>query len=297
MKRALSSITRSIALLAILLSANLAMAQRGAGMGGMGPGAPNPASAQRWSNTAVAPQQESFTAQSAAAQAAEDRILAILKTPFTGNTHNTTLVAVLAGIKQSSSLPIQVDTKVLEEASIDVNSPVNCELPPVMLRSALDRILGPLDLTWVIQDECLLVTTPDKASNELITKVYPVLDLVAVHNPDNPGGLNFQPLLQLFTDTIAPTTWDEVGGPGAIMYSSGSGSIIASQTREVHEQMALLLVALRQARNAQVTAVDAPRGRRHGSRSARQPSPEAPAESSRSIVTPTAGWLLPVVHE
>jgi len=294
MKRALSSITRSIALLAILLSANLALAQRGQGMGGMGPGGPNPALVQRWSNTAVAPQQESFTAQTAAQQAAEDRILAILKTPFTGNTHNTTLAAVLAGITQSSGLPIQVDAKVLEEASIPLDSAVNRELPPVMLRSAFDMILKPLDLTWIIEDECLLVTTPDKASNTLITRVYPVLDLVAVHNPEHPGQLNFQPLLQLFTDTIAPTTWDEVGGPGSISPSNTSGSIVASQTREVHEQMALFLVALRQARNFQVTAVDAPRGRPHGSRPSRQPSP---AESSRSIVTPTAGWLLPVVHE
>jgi hypothetical protein len=297
MRRAFSSITGSIVLLAIPLSANLAIAQRGAMMGGMGPGLPNPATVQKWTNTAVAPQQESFTAQSPADQAAEDRILAILKTPYSGNTHSTSLSAFLAEITRASGLPIRVDAKVLEEASIPLDAPVNCELPPVTLRSALDMILDPLDLNWVIQDECLLVTTPDKVSNQLITRVYPVLDLVAAGNPMNPEALNFQPLIQLFTDTIAPTTWDEVGGPGSIQQLNTSGSLVASQTREVHEQMALLLVALRQARNVQVTGVDGHRGRRHGSQRFHQREPAALAEPPRSVVTPTAAWSLPLVHE
>ena len=77
MKRVFSNITRSTVLLATLLSANLALAQRGGGtwrgMGGM-TGSTHPALVPRWTNTAVAPQQESFTAQSPADQAAEDRI-------------------------------------------------------------------------------------------------------------------------------------------------------------------------------------------------------------------------------
>ncbi len=36
------------------------------------------------------------------------------------------------------------------------------------------------------------------------------------------GGANFGPLIELITSTIAPTTWDEVGGPGAISpYANG----------------------------------------------------------------------------
>ena len=185
----------------------------------------------------------------------------------------------------SHGLPIQIDSKGLEDASIALDAPVNYELPAVSLRSALDMTLERLDLAWTIDDECLLVTTPDKASNQLITKVYLVQDLVAVPNSANPGATDYQSIMQLITVTIAPTTWDEVGGPGSIQESHTSGAIVASQTREVHEQISLLLVALRRARNAQVTAGDAPRGRQHGPRPARQPAPprrpNRPAPSSR----------------
>ena len=34
-----------------------------------------------------------------------------------------------------------------------------------------------MDLTYVIKNEVLMITTPEKAGNELVTKVYPVADL------------------------------------------------------------------------------------------------------------------------
>ena len=66
----------------------------------------------------------------------------------------------------------------LEEASIGIDTPVTRSLKGITLRSALRLMLGAMDLTYVIKDEVLLITTPDKASNELATKVYPVADLV-----------------------------------------------------------------------------------------------------------------------
>ena len=51
---------------------------------------------------------------------------------------------------------------------------------------------------------------------------------------------NYQQLIDLVTATIAPTTWDEVGGPGAIHEIRTAAAIVISQTREVHEQIASL---------------------------------------------------------
>jgi hypothetical protein len=39
-------------------------------------------------------------------------------------------------------------------------------------------MLKELDLTYMIQDEVLSITTPEQAESQLITKVYPVADLV-----------------------------------------------------------------------------------------------------------------------
>jgi len=55
---------------------------------------------------------------------------------------------------------------------------VTRNLSGVSLRSALRLMLKDLDLTYVIRDEVLLITTPEEANAKLVTKVYPVADLV-----------------------------------------------------------------------------------------------------------------------
>ena len=74
-----------------------------------------------------------------------------------------------------------------------------------------------------------------------------------------PGGLggggsaDFTSLIELITSTVAPTTWDEVGGPGAIQQFAGNLSLVISQTQEVHEEIADLLTQLRRLQDLQVT--------------------------------------------
>ncbi|ADB16715.1 type II and III secretion system protein [Pirellula staleyi DSM 6068] len=74
-----------------------------------------------------------------------------------------------------------------------------------------------------------------------------------------PGGMgggvqaDFDTLIELITSTIAPTTWDEVGGPGSISGFDVNLSLVVSQTQEVHEQIADLLEQLRRLQDLQVT--------------------------------------------
>ena len=67
-------------------------------------------------------------------------------------------------------------------------------------------------------------------------------------------GENFKTLIEAIVSTIAPTTWDEVGGPSSIVPLTQTRSLIVSQTDEVHEQIFGLLTGLRQARDAQPPA-------------------------------------------
>ena len=54
----------------------------------------------------------------------------------------------------------------------------------LLIDSVLDKVdryvqlLKELDLTYVVRDEVLLITTPEEAESQLVTKVYPVGDLV-----------------------------------------------------------------------------------------------------------------------
>ena len=74
-----------------------------------------------------------------------------------------------------------------------------------------------------------------------------------------PGGLgggaqaDFDSLIDLITATIAPDTWDDVGGDGSIQGFPTNLSLVVSQTQEVHEQIADLLDQLRRLQDLQVT--------------------------------------------
>lgn len=194
--------------------------------------------------------QEAVTMQSEAADAAEAKILRLLEGPVSLDFREQSLEEVMNYLSDSIGLPIQFDLKALEDASIGPDLPVTCELPSMTVRSALSLLLGRLDLTWVIKNEVLLITTPEKAGNELITRVYPVHDLVVWRSGDRTVE-NYQHLIDMITATIAPTTWDEVGGPGSIHEFRPSAALVVSETREVHEQIVPLLAAVRQARDLQ----------------------------------------------
>jgi general secretion pathway protein D len=73
--------------------------------------------------------------------------------------------------------------------------------------------------------------------------------------PPQPGGnlANFQPLIELITSTVEPTTWDSQGGPGAVRQFDSSLSLVVSQTQEVHEEIENLLKQLRRLQDLQVT--------------------------------------------
>ncbi len=62
--------------------------------------------------------------------------------------------------------------------------------------------------------------------------------------PDKPC-VDFVPLVELITSTISPSSWQQVGGAGAIETFSTNHSIVVSQTRDVQDEIARLLNHLR----------------------------------------------------
>ena len=63
---------------------------------------------------------------------------------------------------------------------------------------------------------------------------------------------DFQSLIDLIQNTVAPQTWNTVGGQGAIQPFPTNLSIVVSQTQEVHDEIADLLQQLRRLQDLQV---------------------------------------------
>ncbi len=67
-------------------------------------------------------------------------------------------------IRAIAKIEVQLDRKALTDAGIDWNLPITVNVPKgVPLKSALDQILGKHKLTYVIENEALIITTKDAA--------------------------------------------------------------------------------------------------------------------------------------
>ena len=148
-------------------------------------------------------------------------------------------------LKDNYHVEIQLDKKALGDVGIASDTPVTKNLKGVSLRSALRMMLRELNLTYVIQDEVLLITTPEEAQSRLETKTYPVGDLVLPPGASGEGEADFDSLIDLLTSTVRPTTWDSVGGPGSISPFENGLSIVVSQTQEVQEEIKETLEQIR----------------------------------------------------
>jgi general secretion pathway protein D len=247
------------------------------------------------------------------------------------------LAEVLDQLQQLTGVPIHLVESSLADVGIRRDQPVTLNLAQqVSLKSALQLILTPLDLSYVVQDEVVKVTSRTAQRAQVFPVAYKVADLVtpipnfvsgyetglagnlaaAYQNlgrqlsvqttpvsmvgrvanngtPLQPGsmetgsqqvlaqyaqsnspmlGLNgspqmmpnggfggggaqadFDSLMELIQSTIAPDSWEQLGGPGTMEPYFANLSLVISTTSDIHDQIADLLESLRELQNLQVT--------------------------------------------
>lgn len=224
--------------------------------------------------------------------AAEQAIRRTLDSPAKESSADTTLADFAAYLEAEYQIPVRLDRKALSESAIAPDTPLDAaEIEGVRLRTALELALRPLELTWTIYDDVLLITTEGEAENLLVVKVYDVENLIGRRDSRYYG--DYQALIELLTTTLAPTSWDEVGGPAAIQEypHAGRAAIVVSQTPQVHEEIAALLSALRTvggSSDAQSPQVASPHSLSGAPKSSRPKS-----SRQRSRVYQASTWMIP----
>ncbi len=119
----------------------------------------------------------------------EQLIRRALTRPITVDFEQTSLRDALAFIQQATGINVILDPKAVKELGLDEETPVTLKLDKVSLKSILNLMLDPLDLTYIIRDDVLFITSKNTANSQLTTKVYPIADL-AMPIPDlNSGGI------------------------------------------------------------------------------------------------------------
>ena len=135
----------------------------------------------------------------------DPRVLAIeakLKDTISLNVDKQPLSEAITFLQNYTGLNVVLDPKALNDEGLTSAAPVSLTVNNVQLKTALKLLLRPLGLTYRVEDEVLLITSPGSTA-QMFTKPYYVGDLIM---PANKGHHN--PLAGVA---------DEIGaGPNAI---------------------------------------------------------------------------------
>ena len=98
---------------------------------------------------------------------------------------NTPVRQILDDFSVKLNFPLYIDENSILDAGASTDDPVTLAIGEVSLRSALRLILEASELTYVIEDEVMKITTKDAASSQVV-RIFPVGDLVV---PIMQGGM------------------------------------------------------------------------------------------------------------
>jgi hypothetical protein len=108
----------------------------------------------------------------------EEKIRSALSKPTTVEFLDLPLEDCITFLKEYHNINIWIDRATLTDEGVALDQPITLKLGGVTLRSVLKLLLEPAQLTYVIEDEVMKITTSTKAGEKLQTRVYPVGDLV-----------------------------------------------------------------------------------------------------------------------
>jgi hypothetical protein len=151
---------------------------------------------------------------------------------------------VIDYLKSRHEIEIQFDDKALTEVGLSHDAAVSRRLKGITLRSALNLILGNLDLDYAIRDEVLLITTKSAMHTMRELRVYPVGDLVRSSEDDDDKEAGQEPDYEPLLEAVCTT----LGEDAEICAYPLTSSLIVNASLAGQRQVQRLFDLLRQER-------------------------------------------------
>ena len=140
----------------------------------------------------------------------------------------------ITDVEDEFEVPIVLNLAAMELDDI----PASIELQAISsggkLGESLRAILEPYRLAFSLVQGCVQITTLVDCDMELGTRLYPIVDL---QGGTNPNRFDFDTIINVITTTVAPETWEGVGGTGSIYGFANRGCLVISQTTNIQNEV------------------------------------------------------------
>jgi hypothetical protein len=180
----------------------------------------------------------------------EEKIIAALDKATTVEFLDLPLEDCVFFLRDYHNINIWLDKTVLAKEAVQLDQPVTLNVAETPLRSVLKLLLDPIQLTYLIENDVMKITTVTRAQSKLITRIYPVADL----HPAEPtgdaegGGTHRSELATAIRSAVEPETWEQPKNAASITYVTESRSLVIRQTWGAHAEILELLRDLREAK-------------------------------------------------
>ena len=152
---------------------------------------------------------------------------------------DTPLERAVEQLAEKAQTDIRLDMPALRTTGVRQRQPITLSLTDRKLKTVLQAMLIDLNLTWILRDGVLWLTTFEEAETFCKTAVYDVRDLCR----DDAESIA---LVDAITSQTQATSWDDVGGPGTVKFPR-PGTLVISNTESVLDEVLDLLETYRTA--------------------------------------------------
>lgn len=192
----------------------------------------------------VRPRPSADVRRSRPARVTTQKIERALKSPADIDLVDKSLKDALSDLSESTQIPIEIDLKALTENGIGTDTTVSLMLHGPALQSALDLLLEPLGLTYIVGNGVLKVTSIEVAESSLQARQYDVTDLIDFSNEQRREA-DYQ-LLRRAIMSATGALWEDFHGKGGtILLDIESQAVSVNQSQKSHRAISGLLMTLK----------------------------------------------------
>lgn len=143
--------------------------------------------------------------------------------------NDTTFETILKDLEKEIGFPLVISKMTMDDMNITYDQKLTRTMPAgVNKRALLRSILSDFGLTYIIENENILVLSFIQAKTKLRTAVLDIKSITMLG-----GAQNVNDLIKLIKNQVEPQSWDSAGGLGSITYDRVTGALIIKNTAEV----------------------------------------------------------------